>query len=333
MNGRHRPFVIEAGADATPADPARAPPVPDALPSLPEAQAEPRRAGSRLLRAALWATGALAAYAVLVGAWRFVASLFAAEGALGWLALGLVALVGLLFAALILREVAGLARLRRLDRLRDDAGAAWDAGNPGAAREVVGQLRRLYAHRTETAWGLSRHAEAAAQLLDADAVLSHAEAEILGPLDARAVAEVEAAVRRVATITAIVPLAFADVAVALHSNLAMTRRIAAIYGGRAGTWASLRLLRKVFAALIAAGVASLADDLVGSVAGGGIVSKLSRRFGEGVVNGALTARVGIAAIELCRPLPFHARPRPGVSALVTRALRGLVAREGAPGAG
>ena len=63
--------------------------------------------------------------------------------------------------------------------------------------------------------------------------------------------------------------------------------------------------------------------MIGTVAGGGLLSKLSRRFGEGVVNGALTARVGLAAIDLCRPMPFVARPRPTVSALVARALRGI----------
>ena len=57
------------------------------------------------------------------------------------------------------------------------------------------------------------------------------------------------------------------------------------------------------------------------------MSKLSRRFGEGVVNGALTARVGLAAIDLCRPLPWLRRKRPGVSATVSRALAGMFGRE------
>ena len=68
------------------------------------------------------------------------------------------------------------------------------------------------------------------------------------------------------------------------------------------------------------------DDMIGSVAGGGVLSKLSRRFGEGVVNGALTARVGLAVIELCRPLPRIATPRPTVGGVVRRALAGLFAR-------
>ena len=59
------------------------------------------------------------------------------------------------------------------------------------------------------------------------------------------------------------------------------------------------------------------------MAGGTVLSKLSRRFGEGVVNGALTSRVGVAAMEVCRPLPFRALPRPKVSNLVARGLKGL----------
>ena len=45
-----------------------------------------------------------------------------------------------------------------------------------------------------------------------------------------------------------------------------------------------------------------------------------------MVNGALTARVGIAAMEVCRPLPFAALPRPKVSNVIGRALTGLFDR-------
>ena len=58
-----------------------------------------------------------------------------------------------------------------------------------------------------------------------------------------------AASRTVATVTAIVPLALADVATALTANLRMIRRIAEIYGGRAGSLGSLRLARTVMTSL------------------------------------------------------------------------------------
>ncbi|HBT70117.1 MAG TPA: TIGR01620 family protein, partial [Agrobacterium sp.] len=46
--------------------------------------------------------------------------------------------------------------------------------------------------------------------------------------------------------------------------------------------------------------------------GHGLASKLSARLGEGVINGLMTARIGIAAMDLCRPLPFRAVKRPGI---------------------
>ena len=52
-------------------------------------------------------------------------------------------------------------------------------------------------------------------------------------------------------------------------------------------------------------------------------AKISRRFGEGVINGALTARVGIAAMEVCRPMPFTALARPKVTQLTGGALKGV----------
>jgi putative membrane protein len=105
----------------------------------------------------------------------------------------------------------------------------------------------------------------------------------------------------------------------------MIRRIAAIYGGRSGTLGSLRLMRGVFTHLAATGALAVGDDMIHSVAGGGILSRISRRFGEGVVNGALTARVGVAAMDVCRPLPFRALPRPKTTNLVSRGLAGLFA--------
>jgi putative membrane protein len=103
----------------------------------------------------------------------------------------------------------------------------------------------------------------------------------------------------------------------------MIRRIAEIYGGRAGAFGSWRLTRTVLTHLVATGAVAVGDDLIGSIAGGGVLSKVSRRFGEGEDNGALTARVGVAAMEVCRPMPFTAQPRPSVTALVRRALTGL----------
>jgi putative membrane protein len=280
--------------------------------------------GSSRLGRFFWATAAaLTGFAISVAAWNFVAGLLAANPVLGAVAAVLVAAFVIASVLVAFREYVAYARLARLDTIHKAAVAAAASGDLAAAKQVTARLAVLYRSRPDLAWGRSRLAERLADVFDADAALALAEAELMAPLDRAARAEVEAAARQVATVTALVPLALADVAAALVANLRMVRRIAEIYGGRAGAFGSWRLLRTVLAHLVATGAVAVGDDLIQSVAGGGLLSKISRRFGEGVVNGALTARVGVAAIDVCRPLPFTTLPKPKVSNLVSRGLAGL----------
>lgn len=323
--------LIELDAQATAAQPDAAPAVPDLdatgrPPAMAQAAAWAARPPSRLARW-FWAlVVAIAGFVLSLAAWDYVTGLLARSPVLGAVATGLLGAFVLVLVAIALRELAAFGRLRRLDGIHKAALAARATGDLGQARSVIARLDALYADRPDTSWGRAALRERGGEVLDADALLGLAEAQLLAPLDQQAMREVEAAARMVATVTAVVPLALADVFAALTGNLRMIRRIAEVYGGRAGVIGSWRLTRTVLAHLVATGAVAVGDDLIGSVAGGGMVSKVSRRFGEGVINGALTARVGVAAIEVCRPLPFAAQPRPSVTGLVRRALAGLFGR-------
>jgi putative membrane protein len=317
-----KPLLIERPEAANAPTPADAPPVPE-FGDEGAAVRLPRPRGSTLSRLSGWAFGLLFTFVLSVAAWDFVTGLLSRSSLLGTVAMLVVGFAVLMALALAVRELAGFARIARIDALRGKAEAAAAAGDVREARAVVEGVERLLSGRPELDPARQRLAARGAEQFDADGLLGLAEQELLAPLDQAARREVEAAVRQVATVTALVPLALADVATALYANLRMIRRIAALYGGRAGTLGSLRLMRGVFGHLLATGALAAGDDLIHSVAGGGLLSKISRRFGEGVVNGALTARIGVAAMEVCRPLPFRAAPKPKVSNLVTRALAGL----------
>ena len=162
--------------------------------------------------------------------------------------------VGLFCAVLMLitlRELAAFARLRRVDRIQNSAADALAEDNLKGARAVTAQIKALYRNRDDTSWGRSEFDDRSGDIIDADGLLGLAETTILAPLDARARLEVEAAARQVATVTAIVPLALADVFTALRSNMRMIRRIAEVYGGRSGTLGSWSLTRQVLAHLVA----------------------------------------------------------------------------------
>ncbi len=52
--------------------------------------------------------------------------------------------------------------------------------------------------------------------------------------------------------------------------------------------------------------------MIQQLVGHGLASRLSAKLGEGVVNGLMTARIGIAAMDVVRPFPFNAEKRPGI---------------------
>ncbi|WP_293573323.1 YcjF family protein [Phaeobacter sp.] len=316
---------------------ADAPPVPDPVgatadgmmpaTSMVQAAEFAARRPSRLLRWFLASLGALITAMVSIAAWDFVTGLLTRFPLLGLAVTAGFAVATILALALCLRELAAVARLRRVDSLQKAQPKIADIDDPGdalvAAQAYLADLERFYRGRKDVAWGLSRLAERKAEVLDADALLQLAEAELLAPLDARALSVVETGARQVATVTALVPLALADVVAALVTSVRMIRQIAEIYGGRSGALSSWRLTRAVLSHLVATGAVAVGDDLLEPVLGGSVLSKISRRFGEGLVNGALSARVGIAAMEVCRPMAFGSKRKPSTRGVIQRALTGL----------
>jgi putative membrane protein len=318
---RRDPVILDL--DETPL-PDAPPPVPDAAPPAAErvlAAARGRRL-SGLARLFWVSLGGLVVLWAGLSLHDFVAGLIAARPWAGWLALGLALALGFTLLALALGELAALARLNRVDRLRARARAALEDGSPEGLQAALRGLDRLYASRPELEIARARVAAAKADTPDAAAMLAIAEREILAPLDRRAEERTAAAAREVAAATALIPVALIDMAAVLLINLRMIRAVAVLYDGRAGWIGSWRLMRAVAAHLIATGAVAATDDLLGPLVGGGVLGKLSRRFGEAAVNAALTARVGVAAIEVCRPLPFAARPAPKARNIVLAALKG-----------
>ena len=75
---------------------------------------------------------------------------------------------------------------------------------------------------------------------------------------------------------------------------------------------SWRLTGLALAHVIATGPAAIGDDLIGLVPGGSVLTKFSGKFGEGVINGALTAWLCVAAMQLCHSFAFQAGASPSV---------------------
>jgi putative membrane protein len=171
-------------------------------------------------------------------------------------------------------------------------------------------LKRLYAGRDDMAWGRRALAEHEGDIMDAGEALRLAERSLVAPLDPAARAIVAASAKRITLVTAVSPAAFVDMAFVAVENLRMLRKLATLYGARPGGLAMIKLARMVVTHIVLTGGIAVGDDLIQQVIGHGLTARLSARLGEGVFNGALTARIGLAAIEVCRPLPYIEAQRP-----------------------
>jgi putative membrane protein len=250
----------------------------------------------------------LVAMATVLWFTRYVEIALARQDWVGWLAFGLLCIVGLSVLVLILREIIGLFRLARLGRLRSDVREAMNEGDLVRERRAVRHLKTILSGRADLAWPLARFSEHERAVLNPGDLLALADRELMMPLDQEARRTVLAAAKRIGMVTAISPLAWIAMLYVLIENLRMLRAIAGLYGGRPGPLGALRLARLVVGHIIATGGVALTDDLLGQFLGQDLLRRLSRRLGEGAFNGALTSRVGATAVEVCRPLPFITAP-------------------------
>ena len=197
-------------------------------------------------------------------------------------------------------------------RVREAGRDAMACNDPRTARKVADDLAALVSRRPETAAGRRALNEMRHDVIDGADLVRLAEAELLGPLDARAQTLILDAAKRVSLVTAVSPRALVDIAYVLYEAAKLIRRLAELYGARPGTLGMFRLARDVLAHLAVTGAVAAGDEFVHQIVGQGLAARLSAKLGEGVVNGMMTARIGVATMETVRPLPFVAVKRPGM---------------------
>ncbi|HEY7382680.1 MAG TPA: TIGR01620 family protein [Beijerinckiaceae bacterium] len=250
------------------------------------------------------ALGGLVALALGLAVEQLIADLFRIAPWLGWLALALAVLALLALLAIIARETAGVLRERRIEHLREAAADALAVRDHEAAKRIVADLAKLYRLRPQSAENRRRLESLAGEIIDADDRIAIAERELLVPLDVQAKRVIAHAAKQVSVVTAVSPRAIVDVAFVLFAAVRLLRRVAAIYGGRPGLLGFLRLARAAFSHLAVTGGVAVGDSIVQQVLGLGLAARISAKLGEGVLNGLMTARFGLAALAVCRPLPF-----------------------------
>ncbi|NVD06833.1 TIGR01620 family protein [Vibrio sp. JPW-9-11-11] len=152
---------------------------------------------------------------------------------------------------------------------------------------------------------------------------SHSDAEILDMYDAMVVAEQDKRATKMvsthatesAALVAISPLAVADMLLVAWRNFKMIDNLAQIYGVELGYWSRLKLFKATLINMAAAGASELAIDASMDLMSMDLAGKVSARAGQGLGVGILTARLGLKAMALLRPTPWHPERRVRLGAI------------------
>ncbi|SNY94296.1 putative membrane protein [Cohaesibacter sp. ES.047] len=275
-----------------------------------------------------WTVGALfwsalsGVFMLALGLWldNLVRSLFARWDYLGWVGLGLVAIAIMALFVFIGRELLALRRLSRLDHLRDKVASLYEKGDRKEATRVARDLLDLYAEQPSLFRARQALKQDLPHLFDPEDILAQTEQTLMPPIDQLATHRVHQAAKRVAVVTALSPRALFDIVVVLIETVRMIRAIAEAYGNRPGFVSMLRLTGHIAGHLAVTGGMAAGETLFQQIIGHGLAARLSAKLGEGVLNGILTARIGLATIALCRPMPFTTEAQPRLGAVI-RTLR------------
>ena len=267
------------------------------------------------------ACGGLVLLGLGVSVARLVSDLFSYSSGLGYLGVVLSALAVVALIVVIGREALGLWRLTTVEKLHARAAQTLISDDRTQGRAVVRELIAFERSTPELARARRNLESHLTEIIDGADLIRLAERELMTSLDAQARRLVSGAAKRVSLVTAVSPRAAVDLLFVLFTALSLIRKLARLYGSRPGTLGMIRLFRLVLSHLALTGGMAATDSLIQQLLGHGVAARLSARLGEGVLNGLLTARLGLAAIEVTRPLPFAALPPPALNDLAGELLR------------
>jgi putative membrane protein len=134
------------------------------------------------------------------------------------------------------------------------------------------------------------------------------------------------------TLVAASPWAAADMLLSLWRSMKMIDEISEVYGLRPSLPNRLKLVKSVARQMIFVGTSELAADMTVEVLGSQSLAAIaSARVGQGIGAAMYTARIGIAAMRVTRPIGFAEAKLPSSRALIgpmLASLKKLVTKSG-----
>lgn len=240
-------------------------------------------------------------------AWQAVDNVLVAFQNSDWLSIGwslLITSVASLGIASLGRELWRLRKLRHHFTIHEQSEALLKSDSVGKGRTFCESLAKEANIIPENSH-LERWRNSITSSHSDVEVLEMYDAMVIRQQDKKAKALVAKLSTEAAALVAISPLAIADILLVAWRSFKLIDKLADIYGIELGYWSRIQLFKLVLINMAAAGATELATDASVDLLSMDIAGKVSTRVAQGFGVGILTARLGLKAMSLLRPIPWN----------------------------
>ncbi|WP_444930548.1 TIGR01620 family protein [Microbulbifer sp. SSSA002] len=216
--------------------------------------------------------------------------------------------------------------LSKLEKTQAMAAEARDCRSHQGAQLFKRNLQEHFSAKPQGVL-LNRVLDEAADYYDSSELLQHLEVTFLDALDQEALRRVVRHSTSTGALVGLSPFASIDILVALRQSLRMIDDVAQIYGVRPSFVVRWRLFKRVLSLVAYSGASEYAiSEMWPELVGDSMLSTVSVRLGQGVGASLFVARIGLATMQSCRPIPFTEKQRPRLRAVMARIGGGLKER-------
>ncbi len=203
-----------------------------------------------------------------------------------------------------------ISRMRVLSEWQQRGKTYQNAETYGHALAHVTHISQIYQQREDVQSNLETfYRTVNSSHTDAEVCQLYSQ-QVLAPLDEQAYQMVCRHAGQTALLVTLSPIPILSSLMTLWRNLALIRDVSSLYGGRPSFMTSGRLFVSVIHGLLYADVSEMVADSMAESVGGGVMAVFSAQIAQGIGSSMMTGRVGIQAMNLCRPLNFEADKRP-----------------------
>ncbi len=262
----------------------------------------------------LWLLGSLAILLVtmlVVDAWRFIGEEYTRSWLGGTVFLFLLGSIGISAGWLGWRAWLDVRRLRSVNQLQADGEKIILANGYDHALPYIKRLALFYFERDDLRPRFERFYIVAdgSHYHDGEICALFSE-QVLKGLDEQAKRVVVKRSNETALLVVLSPNALLSTLLTFWRTLLMVREVSLIYGGRPGFLGTLSLMSLVIQNMLYADVSEMLAESVAETFGSSVLSIVSAQAAQGEGSSLMTARVGIQAMHVTRPMPFLAHEKP-----------------------